>query len=135
MHFTCPVCERPLTKKNSWHYCKKTDIATLFEGKPPELKRLFDKLLAEVKNWDGVQASASKTCIVFIAAKTFLVVKVMKRELDLKFVLPAEMDAFPIYKTARYGNKMEHYIRIAEVEDLDMDVLNMIHQSYEMMKE
>ena len=106
----------------------------MFEGKPPELKRLFDKLLTEVTSWDSVQASASKTCIVFIAAKTFLVVKVMKRELDIKFVLPEEMDAFPVYKIARYGNKMEHYIRLAEVEDLDMDVLSMIHQSYEMMK-
>lgn len=134
MLFTCPKCDRPLTKKNSWHYCKKTDISSLFENKPPALKLLFDKLFAEVGTWEDVYASASKTCIVFIAAKTFLVVKVMKRELDLKFVLPKEMDAFPVYKIARYGNKTEHYTRLSSEEDLDADVLSMIHQSYELMK-
>ncbi len=134
MLFTCPKCDRPLTKKNSWHYCKKTSIDSLFEGKSPELKLLFDKLLAEVGSWESVNASASKTCIVFITSKTFLVVKVMKRELDLKFVLPEEMDAFPVYKIAKYGNKTEHYIRLGSEEDLDRDVFNMIHQSYDLMK-
>lgn len=134
MLFTCENCDRPLTKKNSWHYCKKTDISSLFDGKSPELKLLFDKLMTEVSSWEGVQASASKTCIVFITTKTFLVVKVMKRELDLKFVLPEEMDAFPVYKIAKYGNKTEHYIRLGSEEDLDADVFSMIHQSYELMK-
>lgn len=81
-----------------------------------------------------MSASAAKTCVVFIAAKTFLVVKVMKRELDLKFVLPEERDDFPIYKTAKYGNKLEHYIRLTGVEDLDGDVLRFIRESYELMK-
>lgn len=106
----------------------------MFEGKTPELKELFSKLYAAVSSWKNVHASASKTCIVFITDKTFLVVKVMKRELDLKFVLPEEMDAFPVYKIARYGNKTEHYIRLSSLEDLDADVLGMIHQSYDLMQ-
>jgi hypothetical protein len=134
MLYTCPKCDRPLTKKNSWHYCKKTDINSLFEGKPSELKLLFDKLMVEVESWEDVHASASKTCVVFITSKTFLVVKVMKRELDLKFVLPEEMDAFPVYKIAKYGNKTEHYVRLSSIEDLDADVFSMIYQSYELMK-
>ncbi|RZK08845.1 MAG: hypothetical protein EOO46_13905 [Flavobacterium sp.] len=71
---------------------------------------------------------------MFITAKTFLVVKVMKNELDLKFVLPTECDDFPIYKRATYGKKTEHYIRLADEDDLDADVFQLIRQSYEMMK-
>jgi len=134
MHFICPVCERPLTREKSWHYCKKTSIDSLFEGKPKELTLLFDKLFAEVGSWEGVSASATKNCIVFIAAKTFLVVRIMKKELDLKFVLPEESDDFPIYKKAAYGNKLEHYIRLAEGADLDTDVFRLIRISYELMK-
>lgn len=133
MHFICPKCERPLTKKNSWHYCKKTSVNSLFEGRPEELVWVFEKLKTEVISWPGVSASATKTCIVFVAAKTFLVVKVMKRELDLKFVLPQETDAFPIYKQAKYGNKLEHYIRLREEDDLDSDVFWLLRQSYELM--
>lgn len=133
MHFICPKCERPLTKEKSWHYCKQISIDSLFTDKPKELTVLFDKLLAEVGSWPGISASATKTCVVFIAAKTFLVVKVMKTELDLKFVLPVESDDFPIYKRAAYGNKLEHYIRLRDIEDLDGDVFRFIRQSYNMM--
>jgi hypothetical protein len=59
---------------------------------------------------------------------------VMKRELDLKFVLPEEKDDFPIYKAAKYGNKLEHYIRLGCPDDLDGDVLRFIRQSYELTK-
>lgn len=135
MHYTCPKCLRPLTKPNSWHYCQRISIESLFTGKPPELAEVFNALQKEVGSWKGVSASATKSCIVFIAAKTFLVVKVMKKELDLKFVLPEESDDFPIYKVAKYGNKLEHYIRLGSMDDLDGDVFRFIHQSYELMKE
>ena len=95
----------------------------------------FDKLLSEVTSWPSVSASATKNCIVFIAAKTFLVVRVMKQELDLKFVLPDETDEFPIYKRQAYGKKLEHYIRLRDEEDLDGDVFRLIQKAYEMMKE
>lgn len=132
MHFICPKCDRPLTKENGWHYCKKIGIDSLFSGKPAELLFLFEQLLAEVGSWEGVSASATKNCVVFIGMKTFLVVKVMKTELDLKFTLPEEMDDFPIYKRAVYGKKTEHYIRLVTEEDLDKDVFKLIRRSYEM---
>jgi hypothetical protein len=130
MHTICDKCGRPLTKPNNWHYCKRISIDSLFEGKPVELVEAFDALLAEVSSWPNVSASATKTCIVFIAAKTFLVVKVMKQELDLKFMLPDERDEFPIYKKAKYGNKLEHYIRLSSADDLDGDVFRLIRESY-----
>jgi hypothetical protein len=134
MPVVCPKCHRPLTKANSWHYCKKVAIDDLLRGKPPELVIVSDKLLAQVTSWPGVSASATKSCIVFIAAKTFLVAKVMKQELDLKFVLPHETDEFPIYKRQAYGKKLEHYIRLRDAEDLDGDVIRLLRQSYELMK-
>lgn len=106
----------------------------LLKGKPPQLIAAFDRLLAEVGSWEGVSASATKSCIVFITAKTFLVVKVMKNELDLKFVLPEESDEFPIYKKQAYGKKLEHYIRLHDEDDLDSDVFKLVRRSYEMMK-
>ena len=134
MHFICPKCDRPLTKENSWHYCKKISIDDLFQNKPVALVNIFDKLFAEVGSWKGVSASATKNCIVFITTKTFLVVKVMKNELDIKFELPEENDEFPIYKKQVYGKKIEHYIRLRDEEDLDGDVFRFIKQSYQLMK-
>lgn len=130
MHFVCPKCERPLTRANTWHYCKKVSFDDLLKGRPTELVTVFDKLLAEVTGWPGVSASATKACVVFIAARTFLVVKVMKQELDLKFVLPEETDEFPVYKRQTYGKKTEHYIRLRDEEDLDGDVFRLLKTAY-----
>jgi hypothetical protein len=133
MHVVCPRCDRPLTKANSWHYCKKVSVDDLFANRPAALRALFNNLHKKVQSWPGVSSSATKSCVVFLSAKTFLVVKVMKNELDLKFPLPAECDDFPIYKRANYGKKTEHYIRLADTDDLDADVFHLLHQAYKMM--
>ncbi|HEY0040694.1 MAG TPA: DUF5655 domain-containing protein [Flavisolibacter sp.] len=133
MHFICPKCERPLSKLNSWHYCKKISIDDLFMSKPASLRALYNKLAKEMHAWEGVSFSATKSCIVFLSAKTFLVVKVMKNELDLKFPLPAECDEFPIYKRAAYGKKVEHHIRLRDEDDLDGDVFKLLHRAYQMV--
>ncbi len=90
----------------------------------------FDRLFAEVGTWEGVSASATKTCVVFINKRTFLVVKFMKEELDLKFVLPGESDEFPIYKRQAYGRKLEHYIRLRDEDDVDGDVFRLLRKAY-----
>ena len=130
MHVVCPKCDRPLTKANSWHYCKKVSVDDLFQPKSPALRTLFNKLAKKIHGWEGVSSSATKNCLVFLSRKTFLVVKVMKNELDLKFPLPTECYDFPIYKRATYGKKTEHYIRLSDEEDLDGDVFRLIHQAY-----
>jgi hypothetical protein len=75
---------------------KKVEPGSLFMGKPLALITLFHKLAVEVGAWEGVSFSATKNCLVFIHAKTFLVIRVLKKELDLKFTLPEETDDFPI---------------------------------------
>lgn len=89
-------------------------------------------LLKEICSWPGVRASAAKTCVVFIHTKTFLIIKVMKSELDLKFVLDEETDEFPIYKRVSYGKKLEHYIRISDVGDIDASVWRFLKESYKL---
>lgn len=128
---TCPKCDRPLTKPHQWHYCKKISVDDLLVGKPQSVSILLYGLIDLVGRWDGVSYSATKSCVVFLTTKTFLVVKVMKNELDLKFTLPAETDEFPIYKMATYGKKLEHYIRLRDEEDLDNDVQRLLFKSYQ----
>lgn len=134
MLFVCPKCERPLIKANGWHYCQKVSVADLLKEKPARLVAVFHKLLREVGSWPDVSASATKTCVVFITAKSFLVVKVMKQELDLKFILPEETDEFPIYKKQAYGKKLEHYIRLRDEEDLDGDAVRLLRKAYDVMQ-
>ena len=96
--WTCPKCERELKNPNQWHNCVKVSMDSLFEGKPEELVLVFDKLLSEIIDWENVAVSATKNCIVFVHNQTFLIIRPMKKQLDLKFYSEEEQEEFPIIK-------------------------------------
>jgi hypothetical protein len=129
---TCPICERPLKNPNQWHNCVKVNIDDLFKGKKEELVYVFDQILAEIIDWEGVAASATQNCIVFVRTQTFLIIRPMKKELDIKFYLPEKSDSEQIFKSTLYGGKWEHHIRLSELEQLSDEVFSFLRKSYEM---
>ncbi len=127
---TCPKCGRPIKHPKAWHYCAEVSIDALLEGKAPELTLVFDKVLAEVALWEGVEVSASKNCVVFVHRQTFLLVRPMKKELDLKFFLREKQPGPLISKIKDERSKWAHHIRLSKLEDLQPEVFRMIRQSW-----
>ena len=127
----CPKCERPIASLKSWHYCAKVDMDSLFERKEDIVLQLFDRLAEVVGSWPGVAFSATKACIVFVTDKTFLVVKPMKKALDMHFSLKEAHEDDVVYKCGKYGGKWVHYIRLHEEGDLNRDVLRLLKLAYE----
>ena len=125
----CPKCGRPIKNPNAWHYCAEVSIDSLFEGKPPELELIFDKILAEVALWEGVEVSASKNCVVFVHRQTFLLVRPMAKELDLKFFLPEKHHYPPVKKIKQERKKWAHHIRLRRLDELTPEVFRLIRQS------
>ena len=130
MPVICPKCERPVSSLKQWHYCKKVDMDSLFERKEDAVLHAFDKLLETVGTWPDVQFSATKACIVFVAKSTFLVVKPMKKALDMHFSLAAPEEEDAVYKCVAYGGRFVHYIRLHAPEELDSRVLALIRKAY-----
>ncbi|NJL77499.1 MAG: hypothetical protein HC892_23115 [Saprospiraceae bacterium] len=128
---TCPKCERELRKPNQWHYCLKVNIGDLFKNKEEELEFIFDRLLAEVVDWDDVAVSATKNCILFVHNITFLVIKPMKKQLDIKFGSENEQTQFPIIKSAIWNSKYENHIRVSNLDELTTDIYSFIKKSYQ----
>lgn len=131
--YTCPKCERELRNPKQWHNCIKVNIGDLFTGKAEELEFIFDKILAEIIEWDNVAVSATKNCIVFVHHQTFLIVRPMKKQLDLKFYTDLEQNVFPILKSTAYSGKFENHIRVASLEELTPLVYTLIKQSYKLL--
>lgn len=131
--WTCPKCERDLKNPNQWHNCVKVSIDSLFEGKAEELVLVFDKLLSEIIDWENVAVSATKNCIVFVHNQTFLIIRPMKKQLDLKFYSEKEQEEFPIIKSIFYSGKYENHIRISSLLDLTTIVYSHIKQSYKLL--
>jgi len=131
--WTCPKCERELKNPNQWHNCVKVNIESLFEGKAEELSYVFDRLLSEIIDWDNVAVSATKNCIVFVHNQTFLVVRPMKKELDLKFYTESEQEEEPVVKSIFYSGKYENHIRVSGLEQLTPIIYHYIKQYYQLL--
>ncbi|MFM2285265.1 MAG: hypothetical protein RLZZ543_762 [Bacteroidota bacterium] len=131
--WTCPNCERELRNPNQWHNCVKVSIDSLFEGKGEELVLVFDKLLSLIIDWENVAVSATQNCIVFVHRQTFLIIKPMKKQLDLKFYSELEQDEFPIIKSVYYSGRFENHIRVSQLDELTPSVLKFIKQSYQLL--
>jgi Domain of unknown function (DUF5655) len=131
--FTCPKCERELRNPKQWHNCVKVNIDSLFEGKAEELVFVFDKLLSEIVDWKNVAVSATQNCIVFVHNQTFLIIRPMKKELNLKFYSAIQHEEEPIIKSLPYSGKFENHIRVSKLEDLTQNVYAFIKQSYQLL--
>jgi len=131
--WTCPKCERDLKNPNQWHNCVKVSIDSLFEGKAEELVLVFDKLLSEIIDWENVAVSATQNCIVFVHNQTFLIIRPMKKQLDLKFYSEKEQEEFPIIKSIFYSGKYENHIRVSSLSELTSNVYSLIKQSYKLL--
>jgi hypothetical protein len=133
MSWICPKCERELPKPEQRHYCARVSLDSLFLGRPPELVLVFDKLLAEVADWEGVLVGTTPNCIVFTRRLTFLVIRPMKKELDLKFYSSVAHPEKPVLKSIASGNKFENHIRIGLLDDLRPALFNYLRESFQLL--
>lgn len=133
MSWTCPKCEREFPRPEQRHYCARVSLDSLFLGRPPELVLVFDKILAEVADWEGVLVGTTPNCIVFTRRLTFLVIRPMKKELDIKFYSKTAHPEKPVVKSVAWGNKFENHIRIAQLDDLRPELFNYLRASYQLL--
>ncbi|QEM09946.1 DUF5655 domain-containing protein [Mucilaginibacter rubeus] len=133
MSWTCPKCERELPWKDYRHYCARVNLDSLFEGRPPELLLAFDKILAEVADWPKVLVGVTPNCIVFTRRVGFLIIRPMKKELDLKFYSAVAHQERPVFKSKAWGKKFEHHIRITSVADIQPALFVYLRESYNLI--
>jgi len=128
---TCSKCNRPLSRANAWHYCQEVDIDSLFLDKPDEVVLCFDTIFRVVSEWEGAAHSATKNCIVFIHNKTFLVIKPMKKWLEVKFMSDTPIDEERLHKQYQRGKRFEGVFRFEFEEQIDSKYFQLFRKSFE----
>ncbi|MEO3402837.1 DUF5655 domain-containing protein [Mucilaginibacter sp. CAU 1740] len=134
MSWTCPNCDRELPWKDYRHYCERVSLDSLFEGRSPELVLAFDKILAEVSEWERVLIGVTPNCIVFTRRVGFLIIRPMKKWLDIKFYSAAAHPEKPVIKSVAAGRKFENHIRVDSLDDIRPALFVYIRESYELMR-
>jgi hypothetical protein len=133
MSWTCPKCERELTKPNQWHYCAKVSLDDLLKGQSEELVLVVDKLLAEITDWPDVAVSCSPNCIVFAHKQTFFVIRPMKGQLDIKFYSEKIPEETFIKKSTLHAGRYANNVRITSLSQLTPRVFTLVRSSYELL--
>jgi hypothetical protein len=133
MSWTCPRCDRELPQREQRHYCARVSLDSLFEGRSPELVLVFDKILAEVADWEGVLVGVTPNCIVFTRRVAFLVIRPMKKELDLKFYSKVLHPEKPVIKSTAACRKFENHIRLSQTDDLRPALFTYLRESYDFL--
>jgi hypothetical protein len=108
-------------------------IDSLFEGKPMELIVVFDKMLAEIADWENVLVSTTQNWIVYVHRQTFLIIKPMKKELDLKFYSEKELIGKFIFKSSSHSSRFENHIRVSTTDDLTPNLYKHLRHSYNLL--
>lgn len=133
MSWTCPKCDRELPWKDYRHYCARVSLNTLFEGRSEELVLVFDKILAEVADWPKVLVGVTPNCIVFTRRVGFLIIRPMKKWLDIKFYSAVAHPEKSVVKSVAAGKKFANHIRVATLDDLRPGLFVYIRESYELV--
>jgi hypothetical protein len=132
MSWICPKCDRELPWADYRHYCARVSLDSLFEGRSAELVLVFDKILAKVADWPKVLIGVTPNCIVFTRRVGFLIIRPMKKELDLKFYSKVLHPEKPVIKSVATGNKFENHIRISQLDDIRPGLFVYLRESYEL---
>jgi hypothetical protein len=93
---------------------------------------LFDKILAKVADWPKVMVGYTPYCIVFTRCVGFLVIRPMKKWLDIKFYSAIPHPEKPVLKSVAACKKFANHIRVTTLDDLRPGLFKYIRMSYEL---
>ena len=80
----------------------------------------------------SVLVGTTPNCIVFTRRRAFLIIRPLKKELDLKFYSKAAHAEKPVVKSVAVGNKFENHIRLSFMDQLKPGIFQHFRESYEL---
>lgn len=133
--WTCPKCNRSFKRKDQQHSCILISRDSLFIKRPPELRKLFNKIEMIVKEFGDFREETVRPDVIFFKTKsTFLAVKVKKDHLDVEFFLDHLEDAPPVYKYLQTSKfRVAHLVAVDRLEDISPQLIKWMKASYHLI--
>jgi len=88
----CDKCGRDFANRNQSHACGRYELAHHFRGKRPEIRTLFEEVVAAVRAIGPVRILPEKTRIAFQVRMSFAQVTPRKNWLDGHVVLARRLE-------------------------------------------
>jgi predicted transport protein/predicted RNA-binding Zn-ribbon protein involved in translation (DUF1610 family) len=135
--WTCPKCGRTFKRKNQDHGCKMVSKGSLFEKRPPELIKLYEKIVKEIKKFGEYREEALPSAVIMFKTKsTFLAIKIKKGHLAVGFFLDEVENVPPVSKYIQTSkNRWAHEVPVDQPEDINQQLISWIRRSYKLIIE
>jgi hypothetical protein len=128
----CPKCDRAFANRNQTHTCATLhSLEHHFEGKPPQIRELFDRVRAMVESIGPVRVLPEKTRIAFQVRMSFAQVTPRIRWLDGHVVLARRLKSPRFRKVETFSPRNHlHAFRISSIEEIDDEVRAWLTEAY-----
>jgi len=129
--WTCPVCGRAFANRNQSHACGRHDLDAHFEGRPPEVRALFDAFLAALREVGPVTVLPQKTRIAFQIRMSFAQVTPRRDCLEGHFVLARRIDDLRFLAVETFSPRNHlHRFHIERLEEIDAQMREWMREAY-----
>ena len=128
----CPDCRRQFANRNQSHACGRYTLASHFEGKPANVRAIFDKLRRVAEANGPVKVLPEKTRIAFQVRMSFAAFVIRQNWIDGHVVLARRLEnkRFTRIETFSPRNHL-HAFRFESVDDVDAEVAAWIAEAYQ----
>jgi len=126
----CPRCGKRFVTANMWHSCARFTEVGFFADKEPEVRRLYDKVLAFVAQCGPFTRDVAKTRIAFQVRVRFAGIVATKRRLSFRFWLKHPVSSPRLSLEFTHGNDWVYRLPIRSEADLDDELLGWTREAY-----
>jgi len=127
----CPECGREFLARNQWHSCVTRTVESHFEGRPPEVREAFDRLVAELRRLGPIRVEAVKTSINLAGRAHFGSVRPVRDGLNVGFVLPCRLDHPRVLRTEEVTPALfGHRVKVRDAEEIDEQLIAWLAEAY-----
>jgi len=132
----CAKCGRDFANRNQSHSCGRHKLADHFRDKPPEIRALFDAVVAAIESIGPVTILPEKTRIAFHVRMSFAQVTPRKNRLDghVVFARRLESPRFTRVETFSPRNHL-HAFRLTTPGDVDEEFHRWLREAYAVGKQ
>ena len=104
-----------------------------FVGKPDEIRKVYDRLVAMVESFGPVEQDPKKTSIHLNRATAFAGVAVRKTHIVLTIKSDHKIKSPRIFKSEQTSAKRYHHeTKLSEVEDVDAELKGWLKAAYDL---
>lgn len=129
--WTCEKCGRTFANRNQPHACGRYCLGDHFEGRPAEVRALFDAFLAALEEIGPVTVLPQKTRIAFHVRMSFAQVTPRRDGLDGHLILARRIEDPRFLEVQTFSPRNHlHRFRITNIEEIDSRMRAWMREAY-----